>query len=294
MLTDKIFLGLQDDDLKIFKVYKDTRHKLTTRITPLKTKVEGFRLLDSLGFKSSNLLFTNYVIWVEGHSDIFYYEAFLNMQGFLNDVRIKRGNHYEIMWYGGREEKHLFNMKSEDRLSILFSFTRKGAIFWDYDNKDLTKEQNKIIEKVRSINKNKDFGRNSFIVGYTGEILSNDGSYSHNKERPRTVENLMSKAAAMEALKIAYRSKRNKENIASKVAHNRKIEKSDVDKVRLGRAFLEYVNGLKQKSKNELGLKKELEKVYNETHKQIIKDFFKSLYRKIKNANNLHTNKCQM
>ena len=95
LLIDKIFLGLEDNDVEIFKVFKDKNNH--TQAEPVLGKIEGFKILDQLGYKSSNLLFANYLIWVEGPSDIYYYEAFLNMAGFLKHEEIGAGDAFYLL-----------------------------------------------------------------------------------------------------------------------------------------------------------------------------------------------------
>jgi len=165
LLLDKLFLDF-DKEIALFRVYKEGTH---TKAELIEKREGRFKMLDQLGFKSSNLLFTNYIIWVEGPSDIYYYEAFLNLTGYLKKIHcggreIKRGLHYEIMWYGGKIGAHLFEVVSYEDLSILFSFTRKGAIFWDYDKGKIERRHKKIIDILKSNSQLVD----NFDIGCTG------------------------------------------------------------------------------------------------------------------------------
>jgi AAA15 family ATPase/GTPase len=285
-LIDKIFTGLPENHLKIFKVYKD--YKGHTKAEALETRVESFRVLEQLGFKSSNLLFVNYLIWVEGPSDIFYFEAFLNLENFLKgspvEKCIKRGTHYEIMWYGGREEGHLFDIESEDELSIFFSFNREGAIFWDSDGaRKLRPMHKRIVTKTHAINR--DLGRVRFLVGCTGEILSEVSPNEYKKNSPRTIENLMCKLIAQIALSKTHPAKGGIRVIAERVGKNQKIRKKDnVDKIRLGKEFLTIVNeAIKNDDRDMLT---NIFSHHNEMGWQI-RTFFETLYERIRSANSL-------
>lgn len=54
-------------------------------------------VLETLGYKASDLLYANYIVWVEGPSDKVYVKAFI--EAF--DKTLIEGEHYSIMFYGG-------------------------------------------------------------------------------------------------------------------------------------------------------------------------------------------------
>jgi AAA15 family ATPase/GTPase len=56
-------------------------------------------LLDELGYKASDLLQANYIIWVEGISDTTYIKNFIKAY----DSTLIYGVDYVIMWYGGQQ-----------------------------------------------------------------------------------------------------------------------------------------------------------------------------------------------
>lgn len=282
LLIDKIFTGLPEGNLKVFKVHKD--NKGITKADAIETRIESFRVLDQLGFKSSNLLFVNYVIWVEGPSDIFYFEAFLNLENFLKGVPIekciKRGAHYEIMWYGGSEEGHLFDIESEDGLSIFFSFNREVAIFWDSDGDPKLKPTHKKI-----VTRTHELEGAAILVGCTGEIISDISPDAYKNKSPKTVENLMCQSVAQVALSKVYPQKGDIRMIAEKIGKNEKIKKEDnVNKIMIGKAFLNIVNDSINNGNHDI-----IKSIY--THHDAmgwqIKDFFETLYQRIRRANSL-------
>ena len=285
LLLDKLFTKFKSKELTIFRVFKENNKTNLELINKTKDKI---LLLENLGYKSSNLLFNNYLIWVEGPSDIFYYEAFLNMAGYLSNKRIKRGEHYDIMWYGGREEVHLFDLESTGDIEKIFSFSRKGAVFWDCDSLKLSENRKEIIKKVKNMN-----GR--FCVGCTGEILSGD-SYKYPLEsHPLTIENIMSENIAKKALDAAFLGKENTARIARKIGNNQKIEKKDnVVKIELARKFYDIIDSMigSNKEDRKEAIKKifEYDKFYyNDENGKIllIKYFFEDLYKRILKANDI-------
>lgn len=84
----------------IFHVENDGRQ---TYVRPALT-AEGQRaILDDLGYRASDILQANAVIWVEGPSDRIYLKHWLEDA----DPELKEGIHYSIMFYGGALLAHL-------------------------------------------------------------------------------------------------------------------------------------------------------------------------------------------
>ncbi|BCS42736.1 MULTISPECIES: ATP-dependent nuclease [Pseudomonas syringae group] len=87
-------------------------------------------VLDRLGYQAADLLQANCVIWVEGPSDRMYLNSWLHAQ----NPTLKEGQHYSIMFYGGRLFSHL--TASETALNDLISLrrlNRNSAIVFDSD-----------------------------------------------------------------------------------------------------------------------------------------------------------------
>ena len=72
-------------------------------VTPVSNPVEKFAVCTDLGYRASDLLQTNCIIWVEGPSDRIYIREWLRLQ----DPTLKEGIDYSIMFYGGRLLSHL-------------------------------------------------------------------------------------------------------------------------------------------------------------------------------------------
>ena len=91
---------LDDPDAAIFHVrLTETGSKIVQALEP----EQRFRICSDLGYKASDLIQSNCIIWVEGPSDCIYVREWLRQR---NDTLIE-GVHYSIMFYGGRLLSHL-------------------------------------------------------------------------------------------------------------------------------------------------------------------------------------------
>ena len=94
------------------------------------TSSQRFSICGDLGFRASDLLQANSVIWVEGPSDRIYLTHWLN----IADPSLIEGLHYSIMFYGGRLLAHLSATDPEvkDFVSLL-RLNRCCAVVMDSD-----------------------------------------------------------------------------------------------------------------------------------------------------------------
>lgn len=79
-------------------VFHITHDGQSTRVTGPVRQTEVADVALDLGYLPSDLLQTNYTIWVEGPSDRIYWRKWLA----LLDTELREGIHYSIMSYGGR------------------------------------------------------------------------------------------------------------------------------------------------------------------------------------------------
>ena len=95
--------------------------------------VDARNVLDDIGAKPSDLLQSNYVIWVEGPSDRVYVNYWLSVVA----PDLSEGTHYSVMMYGGR----LLNSCSadvpgdDDDLIALFRVNTHFCVLMDSDRK---------------------------------------------------------------------------------------------------------------------------------------------------------------
>ncbi len=97
------------------------------------TDRERFGIISDLGYKPSDLLQTNFIIWVEGPSDRIYLKYWIHGK----NPELKEGFQYSIMIYGGGVLSHFTfdNRKKIDELIQLGKMNRNASIIIDSDKK---------------------------------------------------------------------------------------------------------------------------------------------------------------
>ena len=143
-----IFSKCSDEETQILHVKHDGTRASVDAIEPQKLG----HVLDDLGYQASDILQSNYLVWVEGPSDRIYIKHALEKTGDLQE-----GVHYSIMFYGGRLLSHLdfdgtgeWDDEAVTELIDLAKINRNSAIILDSD-KDaeeapLNKTKKRIIE----------------------------------------------------------------------------------------------------------------------------------------------------
>lgn len=134
---------------------------------------------EDLGYKPSDLLQANCVIWVEGPSD----RTYINYWIRATDNNLIEGIHYSIMFYGGRLASHLSANDLDESIDDFISLrrlNRRGVIIIDSD----------IDKKHGRINKTKTRLRDEFDKG-PGYAWITDG---------REIENYFDGAVLKEAI----------------------------------------------------------------------------------------------
>jgi predicted ATP-dependent endonuclease of OLD family len=115
-------------------------------ITPVTNPVERFAVCTDLGYRASDLLQTNCIVWVEGPSDRIYIREWLR----LEDPSLKEGIDYSIMFYGGRLLSHLSPDDPEVKEFIsLRVLNRNMVIVMDSDKDKPNKTLNATKRRIR-------------------------------------------------------------------------------------------------------------------------------------------------
>ncbi len=138
---------LDIDGAEVFHVkYADG----ATTVDAISTTKEKSNICHDLGYKASDLLQANCVIWVEGPSDRIYINHWLKSI----DESLVEGIHYSIMFYGGRLFSHLSGEDKEDLDDNFEDFisvrklNRNACIVFDSDKdsprKHLTKTKKRL------------------------------------------------------------------------------------------------------------------------------------------------------
>lgn len=114
-------------DVSIFHVELENNHSIVTHVA---NDAEKFLICSDLGYKASDLLQANCIIWVEGPSDRIYLNHWIK----AIDPNLKEGINYSIMFYGGRLLSHLTADDSEvDEFISLRRLNRNICILIDSD-----------------------------------------------------------------------------------------------------------------------------------------------------------------
>jgi predicted ATP-dependent endonuclease of OLD family len=154
-----IFSKCSDEEAQILHVTHDGTRASVDTIEPQKLG----HVLDDLGYQASDILQSNYLIWVEGPSDRIYITHSLK-----KDHDLEEGVHYSIMFYGGRLLSHLdfdgtaqWDEEAVNELIDLAKINRNSAIVLDSDKSEegssLNGTKNRIIEAFTARDNDKCF-----------------------------------------------------------------------------------------------------------------------------------------
>lgn len=139
-----------------------------SKLTEARTPFELSEICADLGYRPSDILQTNCIIWVEGPSDRIYLKHWIE-QG---DPDLIEGLHYSIMFYGGRLLNHL-SMDDDEvtRFIALRRLNRRVAILIDSDKESAQARMN--ATKRRVISEFKDGAPDGFAWVTDGYTIEN-------------------------------------------------------------------------------------------------------------------------
>jgi len=138
---------------------------------------EKSTVLSNLGYKPSDILQSNFIIWVEGPSDRIYINWWIH--GRPDGAPLVEGLHYSIMFYGGRLLSHLtFDEQEIEEFIQLCKLNRHAAIVIDRDTDSAHKRINQTKKRVME-----NFEQNRCVVWITAgrEIENYIGETAYNK-----------------------------------------------------------------------------------------------------------------
>lgn len=118
-----------------------------TSIVEAVLRKQRYDLCADLGYRASDILQANAVIWVEGPSDRIYLKHWISTV----DISLVEGIHYSIMFYGGRLLSHL-SADSEEvgEFISLRSLNRNSAIVIDSDRSSAHSSINETKQRIKS------------------------------------------------------------------------------------------------------------------------------------------------
>ncbi|MDX2047468.1 MAG: AAA family ATPase [Chitinophagaceae bacterium] len=120
--------------------YDNTKSQIKKAIASDQTR----KIIDELGFKASDLLQTNGIIWVEGPSD----RTYINRWISLISQDFTEGIHYTIMFYGGKLLSHLSFDDNQEELIEMMKINQNAFIVIDRDNNPLAKTKERVRREI--------------------------------------------------------------------------------------------------------------------------------------------------
>ncbi|GLQ33316.1 AAA family ATPase [Litoribrevibacter albus] len=200
------------------EIFHVTQHDGVSRVEAISSTKQRSNICNDLGYKASDILQANCVIWVEGPSDRIYLNYWLEH----HSPELIEGVHYSIMFYGGRLFSHLTasdqdsaNEAVDDLISVR-KLNRNTVIMFDSD-KDKPKAK---INTTKQRLKNEFDAGPGFAWVTKGREVENYLDFDQIEESVRSVHPSalgLIKKGEWENL-LNYRKKRDsKERTASKV-----------------------------------------------------------------------------
>jgi hypothetical protein len=150
-------------DATVFRVRLED---YSTRVTLALHAHERFAICQDLGYRASDLLQTNAIIWVEGPSEVIY------LNHWISSIRpdLVEGLHYSIMWYGGRLLSHL---STEDEVGEFIELRRLNQNVVVVMDSDKATRQARLSETKRRIQREFSTGRRGFAWVTKGREIEN-------------------------------------------------------------------------------------------------------------------------
>ncbi len=116
-------------------------------VIPVSSAAQRFSVCTDLGYRASDLVQSNCIIWVEGPSDRIYLKWWIKSL----DTTLVEGIHYSIMFYGGRLLSHLTaNDPEVDEFISLRRLNQNISIVIDSDKKSKQSEINETKKRVQA------------------------------------------------------------------------------------------------------------------------------------------------
>lgn len=139
----------RDSEAQIIHVMHDGKTSVVKTIT---TFADKKHILDDLGFKASDLLQSNCVVWVEGPSDKIYFNKWIDL---WTNGELKEGVHYQCVFYGGRLLSNLSASAADQTARVAILKVNTNAILlMDSDRKnvkdDISSTKTRIVKEVDS------------------------------------------------------------------------------------------------------------------------------------------------
>ncbi|MAO18627.1 AAA family ATPase [Muricauda ruestringensis] len=135
---------INNPNVSIFAVKKTGVKSLISR---LKLENEKIKTIHDLGYRPSDLLQTNYILWVEGPSD----KVYINYWVSCISPELKEGVHYSIMFYGGDNYQSFLMNEGELELTFIKRLNQNFGIILDSDRKNKNENHNPKKKEIQEL-----------------------------------------------------------------------------------------------------------------------------------------------
>lgn len=190
-----------------------------TRIGESVLRSHRVTLCQDLGYKASDIVQSNAVIWVEGPSDRIYLNHWIRAV----DKDLVEGIHYSIMFYGGRLLNHLTpNSEELDEFINLRSLNQNLAIVIDSDREGAHSRINDTKKRVR-------------------DSFSKDEQELCWLTKGREIENYVDPLVLQAAVKEIYKTTYDKPAATGQFDHALWFKRARAKKSRSGKAALSLI-----------------------------------------------------
>ena len=229
------------EDVNLYHLFKNERSLELTRVDNF---LEKNSILNDVGFKASDILQSNGIIWVEGPSDRLYINKWIEL---WSNGKLKEGKDYQCVFYGGRLLSHLTVASEIDDLINLLKVNRNSIILIDSDKKseedNINSTKNRIKEECES---------NNLMCWITSG---------------REIENYISDEILQQALSITKENKFEQFQDIKEYLNSIETElgkKFESNKVKFAKEFIEYMT--KENCSSILDLNSKMEELISKIH----------------------------
>lgn len=137
-----VWLDQMNENLSIYQFYKATNS--STKVLNCTEDIHFYNMFECLGIRPSQLLLSNFIIWIEGPSDRIYLKHWIDK--FSKDCPLIEGKHYTFAMYGGTNLSQ-YDLVFNDLINML-STGYNLAIICD---SDLSERRDSIKDRVKKI-----------------------------------------------------------------------------------------------------------------------------------------------
>ena len=133
-------------DSSIVNLYHLFKTNNEIKLVKVEHSLDKNSILNDVGFKASDILQSNGIIWVEGPSDRLYINKWIEL---WSNNTIKEGKDYQCVFYGGKLLSHLSFDEDIDELINLLKVNRNSIILIDSDKKKETERINTTKARIK-------------------------------------------------------------------------------------------------------------------------------------------------